>query len=247
MFDGHARKVVDRGVAPIGRYLSRVGVTPDVLTALGLAMSVATAITIGSGHTLVGFFLLLGSVFPDLFDGAVAKASGRASARGAFFDSVADRVTDGFLLGGIAWHLQSDPGGRAPMLALAVLGVSLLISYERAKAESLGYDAKGGLMERAERIIAICVGLVFRVMVPILWLMLILTSVTAVQRFVKVWRQASATVPGRTLGARHTPEWRRAARADRVRRSQQATRAQSMRNFADAWRERARQRQRSAR
>ena len=243
MFDGHARKVIDRGVAPIGRCLARRGVTPDVLTALGLSMSVATAIAIGSGHTLIGFFILLLSVFPDLFDGAVAKAAGRSSARGAFFDSVADRVTDGFLLGGIGWHLQSDPGGRAPMLAFAVLGVSLLISYERAKAESLGYDAKGGLMERAERIIAICVGLVFQVMVPVLWLMLVLTSITAIQRFVKVWRQASATVPGRVPKVRVTPEWRRAARADRVRRTQQRPRTQSMRTLADAWRERARQRQ----
>ena len=74
----------------------------------------------------------------------------------------------------------------------AVLGASALISYERAKAESLGYEAKGGLMERAERIIAICVGLAFSdLLVPILWLMLGLTAVTAVQRFVKVWKQAA--------------------------------------------------------
>ena len=247
MFDGHARKVIDRGVAPIGKALSRGGVTPDMLTGLGLAMSVATAVLIGSGHTLIGFFVLLTSVLPDLLDGAVAKASGRSSDRGAFFDSVADRVTDGFLLGGIAWHLQSSPGGRAPMLALAVLGLSLLISYERAKAESLGYSAKGGLMERAERIIAICVGLVFRIMVPVLWVMLALTAITAIQRFVKVWLQASATVPGRVARPRHTSEWRRAARADRVRRIRRSERATSMRTLAEAWRERARQRQRSSR
>ena len=245
MFDGHARKGIDRGIAPIGQFLSRKGVTPDVLTGLGLLMSVATAVAIGSGHTLIGFFVLLTSALPDLLDGAVAKASGRSSARGAFFDSVADRVTDGFLLGGIAWHLQSSPGGRAPMLALAVLAVSLLISYERAKAESLGYSAKGGLMERAERIIVICVGLVFRVMIPALWVMLVLTSITAIQRFAKVWRQASATVPARV--PRRTPEWRRAARADRVRRGRQTERVESMRTLAEAWRERARQRQRSSR
>jgi CDP-diacylglycerol--glycerol-3-phosphate 3-phosphatidyltransferase len=70
--------------------------------------------------------------------------------------------------------------------------VSSVISYERAKAESLGLSAKGGIMERAERIILLCLGLLFPVLLlPIMWIMLILTSVTAVQRFVKVWRQAA--------------------------------------------------------
>jgi CDP-diacylglycerol--glycerol-3-phosphate 3-phosphatidyltransferase len=75
---------------------------------------------------------------------------------------------------------------------LAVSAVSSVISYERAKAESLGLSAKGGIMERAERIILLCLGLLFPVLLlPIMWIMLILTSVTAVQRFVKVWRQAA--------------------------------------------------------
>jgi CDP-diacylglycerol--glycerol-3-phosphate 3-phosphatidyltransferase len=75
---------------------------------------------------------------------------------------------------------------------MAVMGVSATISYERAKAESLGLQAKGGLMERAERIILLCVGLLFdSVLVPILWVMLVLTSITAIQRFVKVWKQAA--------------------------------------------------------
>lgn len=195
MFDGHLRTVVDKGVKPIGNGLARLGVTPDQLTGLGLVMAVATAFAIGSGHTLLGYFLLVGSALPDLFDGAVAKASGSSSMRGAFFDSTADRITDALLLGGIGWHLQATKGGRYAMLAFAVLGVSTLISYMRAKAEIYGLDAKGGLMERAERIIVICVGLVIApLLVPVLWLMLALTSITAVQRFVKVWRQADRPV-----------------------------------------------------
>jgi CDP-diacylglycerol--glycerol-3-phosphate 3-phosphatidyltransferase len=72
----------------------------------------------------------------------------------------------------------------------------MLISYERAKAESLGFDARGGLMERAERIIALGVGLLFdSVLIAVLWLMLALTVVTAIQRFVKVWQQASVAKP----------------------------------------------------
>ena len=98
---------------------------------------------------------------PDVLDGAVAKASGTAGPRGAFFDSVSDRVTDALLLGGVAWHLSTTHPGRIAVLPMAVLAASMLISYERAKAESLGFDARGGLMERAERIIALGVGLLF--------------------------------------------------------------------------------------
>ncbi len=84
------------------------------------------------------------------------------------------------------------------MLPLAVLAMSQIISYERAKAESLGFDARGGIMERAERIILLCFGLLFdSLLVPVLWVMLVLTAFTAVQRFVKVWRQASAERPAR--------------------------------------------------
>ena len=179
-------------VTPVGTALTRTGLSPDHLTALGLALAVPTAIAIGSGHLRLGLILLVSSALPDLLDGALAKASGRASVRGAFFDSVSDRITDAAVLGGLAWYLQGRYHGHAAVLPFAILAVSTLISYERAKAESLGYDAKGGLMERAERVVVICVGLAFSVvLVPLLWVMLALTAVTAVQRFVKVWRQAS--------------------------------------------------------
>lgn len=192
LFDGHLRTVTDKGVKPIGNFLARRGVTPDQLTGLGLVMAIATAVAVGSGHTMLGVFLLTASALPDLFDGAVAKASQSASMRGAFFDSTADRITDALLVGGIGWHLQTIKGGHYAMLAFAVLGVSTLISYMRAKAEIYGLDAKGGLMERAERIIVIGVGLFFAsvLLIPVMWLLLVLTSFTAIQRFVKIWRQA---------------------------------------------------------
>lgn len=192
MFDGRFRTGVDRATKPVGTALRRTGLSPDHLTALGLVLAVPTAIVIASGHLWIGLILLVASAVPDLLDGALAKASGRASVRGAFFDSVADRVTDGLVLSGVAWYLQSTRHGHLFLLPMAVLAASLLISYERAKAESLGFDAKGGLMERAERIIVLCVGLLLGfLLVPLLWVMLALTLVTAGQRFVKVWRQAT--------------------------------------------------------
>ncbi|HEX2063054.1 MAG TPA: CDP-alcohol phosphatidyltransferase family protein, partial [Acidimicrobiales bacterium] len=192
MFDGRWRTGVDRATAPVGAALRRTGVTADQLTAAGLVMAVASAVAIATGRIGLGLGLLIASAVPDLLDGPVAKASGTAGPRGAFFDSVADRVTDSLVLGGIGWYLASEKGGHVALLPFAVLAVASLVSYQRAKAESLGYPARGGLMERAERIVALCAGLAFPgFLVPMLWVVLALSSVTALQRFVKVWQLAS--------------------------------------------------------
>lgn len=173
--------------------LRSTGMAPDHLTALGLVLAVPAAWAIATGRLGLGLGLLIGSAVPDLLDGALAKASGRSSIRGAFFDSVADRVTDALVLGALAWYLQDTHRGHIDILPVAVLGVSLIVSYERAKAESLGFTAKGGLMERAERIVVVCAALAFSfLMIPLLWAMLALTAATALQRFVRVWRQANA-------------------------------------------------------
>jgi len=192
MFDGHFRVQVERAVKPMGESLRKVGVTPDVLTVAGLLLAVAAGISVGAGALRLGLLLVILAALPDLLDGAVAKAGNTASQRGAFFDSVIDRVTDALLLGGVAWYLASNDSAHMSILPFAVMAVSATISYERAKAESLGLQAKGGLMERAERIILLCLGLLFdNLLVPILWIMLVLTSITAVQRFIKLWKQAA--------------------------------------------------------
>ncbi|MGH2686297.1 MAG: CDP-alcohol phosphatidyltransferase family protein, partial [Actinomycetota bacterium] len=98
MFDGRWRTSVERGLQPVGANIRRTGITADHLTATGLVMAVAAAVAIGNGALRGGLLLLVACAVPDLLDGAVAKASGTASARGAFFDSVADRVTDALLL-----------------------------------------------------------------------------------------------------------------------------------------------------
>jgi CDP-diacylglycerol--glycerol-3-phosphate 3-phosphatidyltransferase len=210
MFDGRFRHAVDRGTKPVGTALVRVGITADVLTVFGLAMSVVAAFVVGSGHLLIGVAMLFATGLPDLFDGPVAKASGRASVRGAFLDSVADRVADAFLLGGVAWYLTARHHGQTALIPFAILAVTFLISYERAKAELLGLSAKGGLMERAERFVLL--GLCFiagavsaSAFVPALWVFLALVTATAVGRFVKVWAAAEGPVPAvrsvRPMGA----------------------------------------------
>ena len=192
MFDGMFRAPIDRAVKPIGNVLRKTGLSPDHLTIVGLVIAAGAAVAIGFGWLGLGLVLVVLAALPDLFDGALAKASNSSSQRGAYFDSVVDRVTDATILGGVAWYLASHDSPHMSVLPFAVMALSSVISYQRAKAESLGLDAKGGLMERAERIIALCIGLLFPVLlIPMLWVMLVLTAVTAVQRFVKVWNQAA--------------------------------------------------------
>lgn len=220
MFDGKFRAPVDKVVRPVGQSLRRTGLTPDHLTVVGLLVGVGAAVAIGAGSLRLGLLLVVLAAVPDLLDGALAKASDQASQRGAFFDSTIDRITDALLLGGIAWYLASNESPHMAILPFAVASVSSLISYQRAKAESLGIEAKGGLMERAERIIAICIGLLFEeLLVPILWIMLVLTSITAIQRFVKVWRQAAVApvTAARIEMRRSRRQSRRVARLERRR------------------------------
>jgi CDP-diacylglycerol--glycerol-3-phosphate 3-phosphatidyltransferase len=224
MLDGRWKNDIERRLRPLGADLSRTGLSADHLTLVGMVMAVAAAVAVANGALRLGVLLLVATAVPDALDGAVAKASGTASPRGSFFDSVADRVTDALLLGGVAWYLSSTSGGRIAILPFALLATSMLVSYQRAKAESLGFEARGGLMERAERIVALGVGLLFdTLLVPVLWVMLALTSFTAVQRFVKVWRQASVPVPvaprprwrTRRVGRRRDPASRRRAQPRR--------------------------------
>ena len=193
MFDGNWRSAVNRGLDPIGAVLCRIGVSANAVTAFGIVMATAAAVVIGRGELILGLVFLILTGLADALDGPIAKASGTSSVRGAFFDSVSDRACDALLIAGFAWYLGSTEPGRIFMLPVALLAVTSLVSYQRAKAESLGLDAKGGLMERAERFFVLGAGLAFSfVMIPILWAMLVLTAATAVYRFAKVWRQTNS-------------------------------------------------------
>jgi CDP-diacylglycerol--glycerol-3-phosphate 3-phosphatidyltransferase len=208
VFDARWRPLFERALGRPAKALRRAGVTADQLTAFGLVMAVGAGVAIGRGFLGLGLGLLIVSAIPDLLDGAVAKAAGTVSARGAFFDSVADRVSDSLLLGGFAWYLARPGHGEVALVPFLLLALSFLISYERAKAESLGYSARGGLMERGERLFLLAVALAFSsVMLPVLWVMVVLSAVTALQRFAKVWRQASSDLAPRPSRARaHPPE-----------------------------------------
>ncbi|MGH1503682.1 MAG: CDP-alcohol phosphatidyltransferase family protein [Acidimicrobiales bacterium] len=238
MFDGSLRKPFDATVAPIGRGLQRIGVSPDMITAVGVGMAGACAVAIGTGNFFTAFVLLLATGLPDALDGAVAKAGGTAGPRGAYLDSVSDRLSDGLLFAGAGWYLAGTDEPRMAMLPFALFIAASLVSYQRAKAESLGWEAKGGLMERAERFIALAVGLAFSsLFVPVLWLMLALTGLTVITRFIKVWTQATAARPGHAGDVART---RIARRQERI--SARQARTQELRGRARQARRRERAR-----
>lgn len=219
MFDGKFRQSVDAATAPVGRWLVRAGFSADVLTASGLLFAVITAWCIGAGFFVVAIFLLALTGVHDLLDGAVAKASQRASQRGSFFDSVVDRVSDAALLGGVAFYLERHHPGELVLLPFGLLTTFFLISYQRSKAESLGLAAKGGLMERAERLVLLGVALISPVVfVPMLWVILVLTTFTALGRFWRVWQIAARPAPRSVIERRSRSHVRRSHRLSRSSR-----------------------------
>ncbi len=232
MLDRRLRDGVQRGLTPVGTGLRRLGVSANVLTIAGLVASVVTAWLIATGRLWWAVLGVVASGLLDVLDGTVARGSGNAGPRGSFFDSVADRVSDALLLGGVAWYL-ADQSPYLPVLAFAVAAVSATISYERAKGEALGFTAKGGLLERAERLILLGVGLAFDVLVPVLWIMLVLGAWTTLHRFVMVWRQAGPPRTPRvrlrrrgTTGDRDTlRQWWEARRPAGSRRRSERTRS----------------------
>jgi len=215
VIDRRWRASVEQGLEPVGRVLVRAGISADALTIFGLAAAVATAVLIANGNLVWAVFGLIATGIPDILDGSVARQSGTANERGAFFDSVFDRIADAVILGGVAWHLSTE-GSQLSILVFAVLALTMLVSYERAKAEALGLSAQGGIMERLERFVLLGIGLALDILIPVLWIMLALTAITAAHRFVMVWRQATPKAVGKSSRSKRTPRARRPRRISRV-------------------------------
>ncbi len=192
MLDARAREALEGVSDWTGRSLSRLGFTADSLTALGIVLSAVAAWRIAEGAFLsAGLILTAGGVL-DFCDGAVARFKGTASRFGAFLDSVTDRVSDALVFSAFTWFYFRGEDDVLAVVALAAYGGGQLTSYIRAKAESLGYDCKTGILERAERLILLCAGLILGFVEIMLWAVAALSVVTVVQRLVHVARQGRA-------------------------------------------------------
>jgi len=144
---------------PVITLLLKLGVSPDAVTFVGTLGVVAGALVFfPQGMLLVGVLVITAFVFSDMIDGAMARQSGRTSVFGAFLDSTLDRIGDAAIFGGLAMY-YAGPGDNEAFAALAIYCLSMgsVTSYARAKAESLGMQAKVGIAERADRLVAILV------------------------------------------------------------------------------------------
>jgi CDP-diacylglycerol--glycerol-3-phosphate 3-phosphatidyltransferase len=197
----HLRALVTRLITPVARLLLRLNVSPDVVTVVGTVGVVAAALWFfPQGELLAGVLVITAFVFSDVLDGTMARLSGRTSAWGAFLDSTLDRMGDSAIFGGLVLYYAHVVGSRTlAALALYCLVTGWLTSYTRARAESLGYDAKVGIAARADRLVAVLVaaGLseIFNVPVlleAVLWLLAVASTATVVQRILTVRRQARA-------------------------------------------------------
>lgn len=145
-----------RLIDPVANWLVKRGVHPNTITIVGTLCTVIGGVIYGTGHIRTGgFFLGITALF-DVLDGTVARRSNKSSMFGAFLDSTLDRLADGFVLGGLAvFYATSQIHGSVPLMITALLGLvgAFLTSYTRARAESLGLDAKVGLLQRPERVV----------------------------------------------------------------------------------------------
>jgi CDP-diacylglycerol--glycerol-3-phosphate 3-phosphatidyltransferase len=180
-----------RGFMPMVSVLQRLKVTPNQVTIAGTVLNLGAAALVVTDHLIyAGIVFLVAGCF-DMLDGALARLAMKVTKFGAFLDSTLDRVSEGAMLAAIAYLLASR--GHSVDVALVVLALlgSLLVSYTRARAESLGLDCKVGLMSRPERIILIALGLFFNVLSYVIYIMVALTAFTVIQRVVHTYRQLS--------------------------------------------------------
>jgi CDP-diacylglycerol--glycerol-3-phosphate 3-phosphatidyltransferase len=187
-------------VDPIAGLISCLGISPNILTLLGLMANAVVGLAIVRGQLrLAGVLAILASLF-DAFDGALARASDQTSPFGAFLDSTLDRFSEAVVyLGLLLYYAQRGRQTEVVLVYVTVVG-SLMVSYARARAEGLGLRCQVGLLTRAERVCLLVVGLIVGIMPLVLWVLAVLTNVTVAQRVAHVWRLTQGGEPKTTAG-----------------------------------------------
>ncbi|RMD59702.1 MAG: CDP-alcohol phosphatidyltransferase family protein, partial [Nitrospirae bacterium] len=186
MISAHFGHFLDKPLESVARF---VKISPNAITITGFFITIVAGCTLPY-HLLLGAFLILfGGVF-DLLDGAVARINGKESDFGAFLDSVLDRYSDAILfIGFVGYFLRQEHiSFIGVFLTLGTMVGTLVISYAKARAESLGKDCHVGIMERAERIILMVFGALTGWLVPVMAFMFVFTHITVLQRIYHVWK-----------------------------------------------------------
>ncbi len=184
-------RVVFKGVLdPVGAFFNRLGILPNTMTLIGLAGTVIGAILVALGYITVGGIVIMIMGLVDSLDGTMARLRGMPSDFGAFVDSVTDRYSELVIYGGLLYYFLQK-GDMVSLLGvyLAASG-SVLVSYIRARAASLGMDTKVGFMGRLERYLVLAPSLILSIPEYGVWIIAVLANVTAIQRILDVRRQA---------------------------------------------------------
>lgn len=200
MLNRHTRHFFSWLFTPLAKMLLRAGISPDAVTVIGtLGVMAGALIFYPLGQLWWGSVFITLFVFADLVDGLMARLTSRSGSWGNFLDSTLDRVSDGALFSGVAiWFFTGGENSAIGTAAVACLVLGMLVSYARAKAESLGFDANTGIAERAERLVAVLVatgltglGLPTVVLLVVLLALAAASLITVCQRVAAVYRQAS--------------------------------------------------------
>lgn len=176
------------GMEPVGQALARTGISPNVLTTVGCLLNFGVAAVIAFGSLSIGGVLILVAGAFDMLDGALARAAGRTTTFGAFLDSTLDRYSEAAIFLGVFVEGALRGDLQVQLLAYAAAIGSLMVSYARARAEGLGLRNSVGILQRPERVILLGVGLIFGLEVYALWMLAILTNLTALHRILHVRR-----------------------------------------------------------
>lgn len=184
MLNGNLGHFLDR---PLSSLAKKINVSPNALTIIGFIITAGAAFIIPVNLFLGGLLILLGGVF-DMLDGIFARVNNRATKFGAFLDSVLDRYSDAFLCLGFSGYFYRTASSEGIILSLGTMVGALLISYTRARAEGLGKDCHVGLMERPERVVLMAFGALTGWILPVMWIMIVLTHATVFQRIYHVWK-----------------------------------------------------------
>lgn len=188
----YVRQAVQVLVDPVTDLLARLGFTPNMLTLVGFLMNVGVAVVLSQGQMRWGAvaFFLAGAL--DGLDGTLARRLNRVSRFGAFLDSTLDRLSEAaVLLGLLVWYTGQGARLEIVLIYASIVG-SMMVSYSRARAEGLGMDCRVGLLTRMERTVVLLVGLLLEQVTIALWILAILSNLTALQRMLYVWRTSQA-------------------------------------------------------
>jgi CDP-diacylglycerol--glycerol-3-phosphate 3-phosphatidyltransferase len=173
---------------PLARFISRTGISPNVITVIGFLLMVGVAYVLARGYLVLGGLLIIAAALFDAIDGTLARMMGRTSRFGAFLDSTLDRFSEAIIFLGLFIYLIGQDQKIELILIYATVVGSMMVSYARARAEGIGVPLKDGLFTRFERIFILVVGLLFNQLTLALWVLAIFTNFTAIQRMYLVWR-----------------------------------------------------------